>query len=224
MLMRSTVHQHRNLLAHAPERLHEEISADYNDMIHAKTPKAIETRRKSFIRKWWLKCRAVADSLEEAGDRLFTFTRLPDSQWRSARTTKAIERLHEEFKRRIKTQTMLHEAITSPRRRRRYANFHQLRDTTANATFALNAGVWFRRVRLVMFSPDPRQSSPPSGRKSTNPAVWIPQASSVSLGRDDSDRTRRRKSAADQYLFGRSIKVVAGAGNHRQLTTLMVAC
>ena len=71
-------------------------------MIYAATPEEIETRRKAFIRKWRLKCRAVADSLEEAGDHLFTFTRLPPSQWRSARTTNAIERLHEEFKRRIK--------------------------------------------------------------------------------------------------------------------------
>jgi putative transposase len=44
---------------------------------------------------------------EEAGNRLFTFTRLPPGQWRSARTTNAVERLHEEFKRRIKTQTVL---------------------------------------------------------------------------------------------------------------------
>ena len=57
--------------------------------------------------------RAVADSLEEAGDRLFTFARLPPSQWRSARTTNAIERLHEEFKRRIKTQTVLPSADTA---------------------------------------------------------------------------------------------------------------
>jgi hypothetical protein len=82
-------------------------------MIYAGTPKEIETRRKSFIRKWRLKCRAVADSLEEAGDRLFTFARLPDSQWRSARTTNAVERLHEEFKRRIKTQTVLPSAETA---------------------------------------------------------------------------------------------------------------
>jgi Transposase, Mutator family len=54
-----------------------------------------------------LKHRAVTESLEEAGDRLFAFARLPPSQWRSARTTNAIERLHEEFKRRIKTQTVL---------------------------------------------------------------------------------------------------------------------
>ena len=45
-------------------------------------------------------------------DRLFTFARLPESQWKSARTTNAIERLHEEFKRRIKTQTVLPSAET----------------------------------------------------------------------------------------------------------------
>ena len=84
-----------------------EISADYTDMIYAATPKEIEERRRAFLRKWRLKCRAVADSLEEAGERLFTFTRLPSSQWRSARTSNAVERLHEEFKRRIKTQTVL---------------------------------------------------------------------------------------------------------------------
>jgi transposase-like protein len=59
------------------------------------------------------RARIVAESLEEAGDRLFTFARLPPSQWRSARTTNAIERLHEEFKRRIKTQTVLPSADTA---------------------------------------------------------------------------------------------------------------
>jgi putative transposase len=110
---RCTVHKHRNLLAHAPERLHEELSADYTDMIYAGTTKEIETRRRAFLRKWRLKCRAVADSLEEAGEQLFAFTRLPSSQWKSARTTNAIERLHEEFKRRIKTQTVLPSAETA---------------------------------------------------------------------------------------------------------------
>ena len=110
---RCTVHKHRNLLAHAPQRLHEEISADYNDMIYATSAVEVEHRRRAFIRKWRLKCKAVADSLEEANDRLFTFTRLPPSQWRSARTTNAIERLHEEFKRRIKTQTVLPSAETA---------------------------------------------------------------------------------------------------------------
>src|SRR5580698_2570131 len=79
-------------------------------MIYGKTPEEIEKHRKAFIRKWRLKHEAVANSLEEAGDRLFTFTRLPPSQWRSARTTNAIERLH---KRRIKTQTVLPSADTA---------------------------------------------------------------------------------------------------------------
>jgi transposase-like protein len=112
-VQRCTVHKHRNLLAHAPERLHDEISADYNDMIYAATRAEVERRRKAFIRKWRLKHRAVADSLEEAGEQLFAFTRLPPSQWKSVRTTNAIERLHEEFKRRIKTQTVLPSADTA---------------------------------------------------------------------------------------------------------------
>jgi len=112
-VQRCTVHKHRNLLAHAPERLHDEVTADYNDMIYAATPEEITLRRKAFLRKWRLKHRAVADSLEEAGESLFAFVRLPPSQWKSARTTNAIERLHEEFKRRIKTQTVLPSAETA---------------------------------------------------------------------------------------------------------------
>jgi putative transposase len=110
-VQRCTVHKLRNLLAHAPERLHEEIRADYHDMIYAATREEVEARRKAFIRKWRLKHRPVADSLQEAGDRLFTFTQLPPCQWRSVRTTNAIERLHEEFKRRIKTRLVTEIAV-----------------------------------------------------------------------------------------------------------------
>lgn len=112
-VQRCTVHKLRNLIAHAPKRLADEIAADYADMIHADNPKGVEKRRKAFLRKWRDKCEAVARSLEEAGDKLFTFTRLPVEQWKSARTTNAIERLHLEFKRRIKTQTVLPSAETA---------------------------------------------------------------------------------------------------------------
>jgi transposase-like protein len=44
-IQRRTVHKHRNLLAHAPERLHEEISNDYKDMIYADTKQEIATKR-----------------------------------------------------------------------------------------------------------------------------------------------------------------------------------
>src|SRR6202046_3476047 len=68
-LQRCSVHKHRNLLAHAPVRLHDEVTADYTDMIYAATPKEIDTGRKAFIRKWRLRHRPVADCLEGAGDR-----------------------------------------------------------------------------------------------------------------------------------------------------------
>ena len=83
-------------------------------MIYSATAAEVENLRQAFLRKWRLKCRAVADILGEAGDRLFTFTRHDQSQWKSARTTNAIERLNEEFRRRIKTQTVLPCADTVP--------------------------------------------------------------------------------------------------------------
>jgi putative transposase len=106
-VQRCTVHKERNLLAHAPKHLHDEVKADFNDLMHAKTAEEVLAKRKAFLARWKLRCRPVATSLEEAGERLFTFLRYPPDQWRSLRTTNAIERLHEEFKRRIKTQCLL---------------------------------------------------------------------------------------------------------------------
>jgi len=70
-VQRCTVHKHRNLLAHAPERLHDEITADYNDMIYATTPEEITVRRKAFIRKWLARQyqdrgQCLADSIQES--------------------------------------------------------------------------------------------------------------------------------------------------------------
>lgn len=103
-----TVHKHRSLLAYAPKSMHEELSAGDRDMmIDACSAAEVQARRKAFLRKWRLKCPAVADSLEEAGERLFCFTHLDPAQWRAVSTTNAIEQLNEEFRRRIKTQNVL---------------------------------------------------------------------------------------------------------------------
>src|SRR5215475_9677444 len=49
----------------------------------------------------------------------------------------------------------------------------------ASATFALKAGVWFRRGRLIMVSPDSQATAcPSSGRNSTYRPVQISGASS----------------------------------------------
>src|SRR5271167_2773930 len=50
----------------------------------------------------------------------------------------------------------------------------------ANATFALKAGVWFRRVRLLIISPDSTGTAcPQSGRNSTYRPVQISVAGSL---------------------------------------------
>jgi len=60
-------------------------------------------------------CHQAHDRVPMPGQHHFRDTsRLDPSQWKSARTTNAIERLNEEFRRRIKTQTVLPCAETVP--------------------------------------------------------------------------------------------------------------
>jgi len=106
-VQRCTNHKLWNLLAKAPAHLREELAEDYRRMIYAETAKAVEDARVAFARKWKLRCKAVFASFEEAGDDLFTFVRYPISQWKSLRTTNALERINEEFRRRTKTQASL---------------------------------------------------------------------------------------------------------------------
>jgi Transposase, Mutator family len=49
----------------------------------------------------------TAETLEEAGEGLFTFLRFPKLQWKALRTTNAVERINEEFRRRTTTQASL---------------------------------------------------------------------------------------------------------------------
>ena len=104
---RCTVHKLRNLLAKAPEHAQEAVHEDYNRIIYAANRAAAEKARDSFLTKWKKLCPSVAASLEEAGEELLTFYGFPASQHKSLRTTNAIERLQEEFRRRVKTQASL---------------------------------------------------------------------------------------------------------------------
>lgn len=106
-LQRCTVHKLRNLEAKAPVSLREELSEDYRRMIYGKTATEVEKARAGFVKKWKLRCPAVERSFKEAGDDLFTFLRFPKSQWKALRTTNALERINEEFRRRTKTQASL---------------------------------------------------------------------------------------------------------------------
>lgn len=53
------------------------------------------------------RCPGVVRSLQEGGEDLLTFFQFPKRQWKTLRTTNVIERLNEEFRRRVKTQGAL---------------------------------------------------------------------------------------------------------------------
>lgn len=106
-VQRCTVHKLRNLEAHAPKRLHGELRLDYRAIVYAAEERAARRSWVRFVAKWRKLCPAVVTSLEEAGAELLTFYRFPESQWKSLRTTNVVERVIEEFRRRVKTQSVL---------------------------------------------------------------------------------------------------------------------
>src|SRR6266481_4897763 len=77
---------------------------DFHRIVYAANADAACTAYTAFERTWAKRCSGVVTSLREGGDELLTFFRFPKAQWKTLRTTNTIERLHEEFRRRVKTQ------------------------------------------------------------------------------------------------------------------------
>jgi len=75
--------------------------------VYAANADAARTAHTAFERTWAKRCSGVVTSLREGGDELLTFFAFPKAQWKTLRTTNTIERLHEEFRRRVKTQGSL---------------------------------------------------------------------------------------------------------------------
>ena len=103
-VQRCTVHKLRNLLRKAPAHALDAIKEDYHRIVYAASLAEARKAYAAFVRKWKKSCPGVVASLEEGGDSLLTFFALPEAQWKCLRTTNAIERLNEEFRRRVKTQ------------------------------------------------------------------------------------------------------------------------
>ena len=109
-VQRCTVHKLRNLERHVPRHALEEVRMDYHRIVRADSLSVAQQAYREFVAKWSKRAPKVAESLKEAGDELLTFYRFPTSQWKSLRSTNAIERLQGEFRRRVKTQGSLPDA------------------------------------------------------------------------------------------------------------------
>ena len=107
VVQRGPVHNLRNLERHVPRHALEEARTDYHRLIRADSLTAARQAHREFVATWSKTAPKVAASLQEAGDELLTLYRFPQTQWKSLRTTNVIERLHGEFRRRVKTQGSL---------------------------------------------------------------------------------------------------------------------
>lgn len=106
-VQRCCVHKLRNLERKAPKHALAELRADFHRIVYAASEEAAPAAYTAFERKWAKRCPGVGRSLQEGGGELLTFFRFPRAQWKTLRTTNVIERLHEEFRRRVKTQGAL---------------------------------------------------------------------------------------------------------------------
>lgn len=106
-VQRCCVHKLRNLERKAPKHVLAELREDFHRIVYADGLAAARTAWTGFERKWGKRCPGVVKSLQEGGEELLTFFSFPPSQWKTLRTTNAIERLNEEFRRRVKTQGAL---------------------------------------------------------------------------------------------------------------------
>jgi hypothetical protein len=102
----------RNLERKAPQHARAEIRDDFHRIVYAASGETARTVSRAVARKWEKRCPGVVRSLCEGGDELLTFFGFPKTQWKILRTTNVIERLHGEFRRRVKT----HRGVADGRR------------------------------------------------------------------------------------------------------------
>jgi putative transposase len=106
-VQRCCVHKLRNLERKAPKHVLAEIRDHFHSIVYAANVEAARAAYVAFERIWGKRCPGVVTSLREGGEELLSFFAFPKAQWKTLRTTNTIERLHAEFRRRVKTQGSL---------------------------------------------------------------------------------------------------------------------
>jgi transposase-like protein len=106
-IQRCTNHKLWNLLAKAPAHLREELAEDYRRMIYAESREAVERARSGLRANGRCGAERLAPASRRPATNSSPFTTFPLSQWKALRTTNALERINEEFRRRTKTHASL---------------------------------------------------------------------------------------------------------------------
>jgi transposase-like protein len=112
-VQRCVVHKLRNLERKAPKHALAAIRDDFHRIVYAAGAEAARRAYAAFERTWAKRCPGIVTSLHEGGNELLSFFSFPKAQWKTLRTTNTIERLHEEFRRRVKTQGSLPDEVAA---------------------------------------------------------------------------------------------------------------
>lgn len=99
---RCWVHKMRNVLDKVPKKAHEEVLENLRLIYHAKSYKDAQVLKQEFIRRYRSLYPKAVQSLEEAGEALFTYFRFPQQHWIHLKTSNPIESLFATV--RIRTQ------------------------------------------------------------------------------------------------------------------------
>jgi transposase-like protein len=111
---RGAGHKLRTLEPKAPKHALDELRADVHRIVYATSGAAGRAAHRAFERTWAKRCSGVGRSRQEGGAELLTFVTFPKAQGTTRRTTNVIERLNEEFRRRVKTQGSLPSEDAAP--------------------------------------------------------------------------------------------------------------
>jgi putative transposase len=95
---RCWVHKMRNVLDKVPKQAEEEIREELRAMYYARNLKDALNLKAEFIQKYQHKYPKAVESLEEAGDRLFSYFAFPRSHWPSIKSTNVIESIFSSVK------------------------------------------------------------------------------------------------------------------------------
>ncbi len=178
------------------------------------------------MKKWTKRCSGAVESLNEAGDDLLTFYSFPKQQWKTIRTTNVIERINEEFRRRVKTQgsfpsencalVLLYSLVASGQiNLRRIDGYEKIVDVIARGRMPPRNKPCYTTPNLhlgeapspISTSSGTRPPSPSSGRTGDRSSVTCtpiprPNAGTSGSGTRKADHSRGRKDRASPSSQG----------------------
>jgi putative transposase len=101
-IQRCQVHVARNVLAKVPRSLKEGVAGDVRSIFYAPSHEEAMSLFHEFKARWSSQVPSAVKCLERSLEACLTYLQFPEHEWISLRTTNCIERLHKEFKRRVK--------------------------------------------------------------------------------------------------------------------------